>query len=131
MSIYHDNKLAGAVDIYETKDSIQFVDIIGTRLLTSFTEIMLNVILLYAQSREGIKFIFPILPYYHMIDLLKQYGAASVHYKVMHELVDVLIDFEHYDENENEIVFFPVSIGQLEGKNKVLDFGCYSYLKTE
>lgn len=105
MSIHVNGKLAGAVDIYETKNTIQFINIISTKIITSFTKHMINAILIYAKSKNCIDFIFPIRPYHHMTELLLKYGAEHIHYIDIYESVDKFIDGENFSDSEMIVLF--------------------------
>lgn len=106
MSIHVNGVLAGAVDIYETKNTIQFINIISTKIINAFTTHMLNAILLYAETKKDIKFIFPIRPYQHMRDLLvKKYDAEQMHHEDMEGLVDKFIDSDNFSDCQ-VITFF-------------------------
>jgi len=134
MSIHCNNRLAGAVDISETEDSIQFVNIVSTRVVKRFAVLVLNAILTYAKQRPNKKFIFPIRPYQHMRDLLIKLGAAQVHHHWMSELTE-LIDSENFNDSTT-VAFFPTSMPLFKWEDAPyvystvpIDFGCYEHLR--
>jgi hypothetical protein len=100
MALYCNNELIGAVNLFNMRRTIQFVNILSNKKVQSFAILMIGAILTYAG--ENIEFIFPIRPYDSMRYILSMLRTKRVNYEKAME-IDELIDIEDYNSCHEEI----------------------------